>query len=366
MKKIILLWVLVNFLPLAAQAETQFKTETVANVSGVPWGLAQLDEKTLIFTLREGKVGLLNTANGTTQMLSGLPKIAVYGQGGMLDVAVRPDYKKGDWIYFTYSKWQNKIPETTLARAVLDGNTLSQWQDLLVTKVGSNSGNHFGSRVAFDDKGHVFFGVGDRGERDYAQDLKNHAGTIMRLKLDGSVPKDNPFLKLKGALPEIYSYGHRNPQGLMFDTKTKRLWEVEHGPRGGDEINLVAEGKNYGWPVISYGKEYWAPLAVGEGTKKAGMEQPVKQYTPSIAPGSLIIYRGEAFPEWQGNLLVSALKLRHLNRIELNESGQAIAESRLLESKNERIRDLLETHDGYIYFSTDSGKIMRMVPDKSE
>jgi len=363
--KITLLFFLIGVFSTPIQAETKFKTETVANVSGVPWGLAQLDENTLIYTLRGGQVGLLNTGDGKTQTLQGLPKIAVQGQGGLLDVAVRPEYAPGDWIYFTYSKMHDGSPETTLARAILKDTKLTDWQDLLITKVGSDSGNHFGSRIAFDDSGHVYFGVGDRGERDNSQSLKNHAGTIMRLNIDGSIPKDNPFLDNKNALPEIYSYGHRNPQGLMFDAKTKRLWEVEHGPRGGDEINLIAEGKNYGWPVISYGKEYWAPLAVGEGTKKAGMEQPVKQYTPSIAPGSLIIYQGKAFPQWQGNIFVSALKLRHINRIELNESGQAIAETRLLKSTNERIRDLLETSEGYIYFSTDSGKIMRLVPDKS-
>ena len=366
MTKVILLSIFfVSLFSAQLQAETKFKTEMVSQVPGVPWGLAQLNNTTLIYTLRDGKVGLLNTGNGKTQALKGLPKIAVYGQGGLLDVAVRPGYAPGGWIYFTYSKMYGGSPETTLARAILKGTELTNWQDLLITKVGSNSGNHFGSRIAFDESGHVYFGVGDRGERDNSQSLKNHAGTIIRLNIDGSIPKDNPFINNQQALPEIYSYGHRNPQGLMFDSKTKKLWEVEHGPRGGDEINLIAEGKNYGWPVISYGKEYWAPLAVGEGTKKTGMEQPVKQYTPSIAPGSLIIYRGQAFPKWQGNIFVSALKLRHINRIELNESGRAIAETRLLTSANERIRDLLETSEGYIYFSTDSGKIMRLVPDKS-
>ena len=365
-KKLKLLILLICTFSASVQAETKFKHELVAEVSGVPWGLAQLDTDTLIYTLRQGQVGLLNLRDGTTENLEGLPDVAVHGQGGLLDVAVRPGYTKGDWVYFTYSKQQNGSPETTLARAMLDGNTLESWQDLLVTKVGSNSGNHFGSRIAFDDSGHVFFGVGDRGKRDYAQNLKNHAGTIIRLNIDGSVPEDNPFIGRADVLPEIYSYGHRNPQGLMFDSKTRQLWEVEHGPRGGDEINLIAAGKNYGWPVISYGKEYWGPLSVGEGTKKAGMEQPVKQYTPSIAPGSLIIYRGEAFPKWQGNLFVSALKLQHINRIELNDSGQAIAEMRLLKTAKERVRDLLETRDGHIYFSTDSGKIMRIVPEKNQ
>ena len=362
-KMLTLLMLLVSLFPAITSAEVKFKTELVAEVSGVPWGMAQLDKNTLIYTLRKGSIGLLKIDSGIIQPLSGLPAVQVHGQGGMLDVAVSSGYKQGDWIYFTYSKLHNNAPETTLARAKLVGTKLTNWQDFLITKTASNSGNHFGSRIAFDDKGHVYFGVGDRGERDYAQDLKNHAGTIIRLNLDGSIPKDNPFVNNLNALPEIYSYGHRNPQGLMFDSQTKQLWEVEHGPRGGDEINLIQAGKNYGWPVISYGKEYWAPLAVGEGTKKAGMEQPIKQYTPSIAPGSLIVYRGKAFKEWQGNIFVSALKLRHINRIELNESGMAIAETRLLESQNERIRDLLQTHDGYLYFSTDSGKIMRLTPE---
>ena len=304
-------------------AETRFKVQPVAQVSGVPWGLAQLDKNTLIYTLRAGKIELLNINSGTTQTLQNLPNVATHGQGGMLDVAVMPNYKAGDWIYFTYSKLQNEVPETTLARARLSGNKLSNWQDLLITKVGSNSGNHFGSRIAFDDSGHVFFGVGDRGERDHAQNLTNHAGTIIRLHLDGTVPPSNPFVGQAGVLPEIYSYGHRNPQGLIFDQQSRQLWESEHGPRGGDEINLINPGKNYGWPVISYGKEYWAPLAVGEGTKKPGMEQPIKQYTPSIAPGSLLLYRGKAFPKWQGDIFVSALKLRHINQIELNSTGQA-------------------------------------------
>ena len=363
--KLMLVMFFISLLSAQGQAKTSFKTELVAKVGGVPWGLAQIDRNTIIYTLRNGEAGLLNTSNGNTKILQGLPKIEVYGQGGLLDVAVRPDYTAGDWIYFTYSKMHKGSPETTLARARLEKTKLISWQDLLITKVGSDSGNHFGSRIAFDDTSHVYFGVGDRGKRNNSQNLKNHAGAIMRLNIDGSVPDDNPFVGNKNVLPEIYSYGHRNPQGLMFDSKTKQLWEVEHGPRGGDEINLIGRGKNYGWPVISYGKEYWGPLAVGEGTKKAGMEQPVKEYTPSIAPGSLIIYRGAAFPEWQGNLFVSALKLRHINRIELNDSGMAIAETRLLKSAKERIRDLLETRDGFIYFSTDSGKIMRLVPDKS-
>jgi len=182
------------------------------------------------------------------------------------------------------------------------------------------------------------------------------------LKRNGETPKDNPFVQTANVLPEIWSYGHRNPQGIAYDHTTRRLWSIEHGPRGGDEINLILPGRNYGWPIISYGKEYWGPFAVGEGTERKGMEQPIKQYTPSIAPGSLLVYSGKKFPNWQGNLFSGALKLRHLNRVVLNKEGKAISEERLLENLNERIRALVEAPNGWIYFSTDSGKIYQIKP----
>lgn len=209
----------------------------------------------------------------------------------------------------------------------------------------------------------MFFGIGDRGRRDLAQDLGNHVGAIIRLELDGSVPRDNPFVGDPQALDEIWSYGHRNPQGLLFDRETRRLWSIEHGPRGGDEINLILKGRNYGWPVVSHGKEYWGPLSIGEGTEKPGIEPPRKVYIPSIGPGSLMMYRGEAFPQWHGNLFAGALKLRHLNRISLSKSGRAIGEERLLEDLGERIRALLQGPEGLIYLSTDSGRILRLAPD---
>lgn len=364
LKKMIYLFSLLVLFNVSTQAAQTFKSEEITELSGVPWGLAQIDKQIIIYTLQRGEAGLIDLKTGKTQLLSGLPVIESVGQGGLMDVATPPNYEAGAWLYFTYSKLVKGKAVTTLARAVLDGTKLDRWEDLLVTDSGTSEGVHFGSRIAFDNDGHIYFGVGDRGERDNAQNTLNHAGTIMRLNLDGSVPKDNPFVDDKKYLPEIYSFGHRNPQGLDYDQKTQRLWEVEHGPRGGDEINLITASKNYGWPVISFGKEYWGPLSVGEGTKKIGMEQPAKVYTPSIAPGSLVVYHGNAFPEWQGDILVSALKLMHINRVELNELGQPVAETRLLESLKERIRDLLVGSEGYIYFSTDSGKIMRIVPSK--
>ncbi len=226
----------------------------------------------------------------------------------------------------------------------------------------SATGRHFGSRIVFDVQGHLFFSVGDRGVRPNGQDLTTHAGSILRLNLDGSLPADNPFLNRPGALPEIYSFGHRNPQGLAYDAKRERLWSIEHGPRGGDEINLIKAGENYGWPVVSHGKEYWGPMMVGEATHKAGMMDPVKVYVPSIAPGSLLLYSGKAFPGWRDDLFSGALKLTHLNRVSLNQEGQPVAEERLLESLGERIRALAEDPQGWLYLSTDSGKILRLRP----
>lgn len=339
-----------------------FELEVVADKLGIPWGMAFLSPTELLFTERAGRVALLDVASGAVQTIQGAPEVLVAGQGGLLDVAVPPDFSKGDWIYFTFVRDRDDEGVTVLARAHLRGGRLVDWQDLLETRSATDTGYHFGSRIAFDDEDHVYFGIGDRGERANSQDLSNHAGTVLRLRRSGAVPADNPFRKQSGALPEIWSYGHRNPQGTVYDRERRRLWVIEHGPRGGDEINLVLPGRNYGWPVISYGKEYWGPVAVGEGTHKAGMEQPVKVYTPSIAPGSLLLYTGAAFPAWRGNLFTGALKLQHLNRVGLDKEGKAVVEERLLTEQGERIRALALSPEGWIYLSTDSGKILRMKP----
>jgi glucose/arabinose dehydrogenase len=342
--------------------DPSFTYEKLVDGLQVPWGMAFISADEMLITERAGGVKLLDTTTRVLTPLRGTPSVLAEGQGGMLDVAVPADYKPGGWIYFTFVRDQDGDGVTVLARARLKETALLDWQDLLVTQSATGTGYHFGSRIAFDDKDHVFFTVGDRGVRANGQDLSNHAATVIRLHRDGRVPKNNPFVGKPGALAEIWSYGHRNPQGIAFDQGQQRLWVIEHGPRGGDEINLVLPGLNYGWPVISYGKEYWGPVAVGEGTHKDGMQQPVKQYTPSIAPGSLILYSGKAFPAWKGNLFAGALKLRHLNRVVLNANGQAIDEQRLLADLNERIRALAEGPRGWIYFSTDSGKIFRIKP----
>lgn len=341
--------------------ETEFQLEEVAAGLGVVWGMAFIGPDELLLTERQGKVKKLSLATGKIEEISGVPEVWAKGQGGLLDVAVQRGYSPGDWIYFTYSKPQKNGAATALGRAKLTGAQLRDWQDLLVTTSAGDSDHHFGSRIAFDGKDHVFFSVGDRGERTNAQDLTTHAGSILRLHPDGRVPADNPFAA-GGGLAEIWSYGHRNPQGLVYDRVNDRLWSIEHGPRGGDEINLIKPGRNYGWPVVSHGKEYWGPVQVGEGRTKPGMEDPVKVYIPSIAPGSLLLYSGAAFAGWRGNLLAGALVLRHLNRVVLNGAGEPVAEERLLTDLEERIRALVESPEGWLYLSTDSGRILRLRP----
>jgi aldose sugar dehydrogenase len=343
----------------------QFQLQQIVSGLGVPWGMTFVSDSQILFTERSGKAGLLNLKDNSVRYLSGVPAVLAEGQAGLLDVKTEPAYQPGGWIYFTYSKAIQKRGVTVLGRAHLKGDSLTDWQEILVTQSATNTSRHYGSRIAFDDQGFLYFGVGDRGKRPNGQDLTTHAGSILRIYPDGRVPGDNPFVNKKRAKAEIWSYGHRNPQGLAWDSQHKRLWEIEHGPRGGDEINLIEKGKNYGWPVISYGKEYWGPVAVGESTRKTGMQQPVKYYVPSIAPGSLLYYDGDAFPEWKGNLFAGALSLQHINRIVLNKQGRAIDEQRLLEDLGERIRALVQSPQGWIYFSTDSGKIFTIKPEKA-
>ncbi|MBY5943935.1 PQQ-dependent sugar dehydrogenase [Photobacterium rosenbergii] len=345
-----------------SSAGMPFVVERIAQTDGVPWGMTFTPGQELLITYRDGQIRLLNTETGMAQSVSGQPAINQYGQGGLMDVARLDVTNSQAWYYFTYSKTIDGQAATTLARAQLSNNQLSQWQDLLVTKSLSDASRHFGSRIAFDNQGHVFFSIGDRAHRPNGQDLSTHAGSILRLNLDGSVPNNNPFRNTKNALPEIWSYGHRNPQGLLFDQETNRLWSNEHGPRGGDEINLVKAGANYGWPVTSHGKEYWGPIDVGEAEEKEGIVSPLKVYTPSIAPGSLLLYKGAAFPNWQGNLFNGALKLRHLNRVTVTANGSIKGEERLLEELDERIRALVTDHQGWLYFSADSGAIYRLRP----
>jgi len=341
-----------------------YKIELVTSGFKIPWGIVFLSNNTILLTERSGDIYIFDVQKKYKTKIKNRPNVRVDGQGGLLDVAISPSYKERGWIYFTYVKDLNNQGVTVLSRCKLKENNLVSCQDLLVTNSATDTSYHFGSRIAFDGEGHVYFGIGDRGHRPNGQDLTNHAGSIIRLNEDGSIPEDNPYRNDKKFLKEVWSFGHRNPQGLVYDFANKRLWEIEHGPRGGDEVNLITKAANYGWPVISYGKEYWGPIAVGEGTHRQGMQQPIKVFTPSIAPGSLLFYTGDAFPEWKGNLFSGALKLRHINRIVLDSNGSAVKEQRLVEDLNERIRALAQSPQGWIYFTTDSGRIYRIIPTK--
>lgn len=361
-RSVFLFFLTVILLPVNAhdkQNDKPYVIQPVAQNLGVVWGMDFLDDNHLIFTQRSGQAGVLNIHTGLVNWLQGLPEVYDERQGGLLDVKLAPDYDKSGWIYFTYSKPTNGSAVTTLARAQILQNNRLNWQDVFITQSESFEDIHFGSRIAFDYQGHVYFSVGDRGNRANAQNLKNHAGTMIRLNMDGSVPSDNPFVGNAAALDEIWSYGHRNPQGLVFDRETNRLWGIEHGPRGGDEINLIEKGQNYGWPIVSQGKEYFSGSPVGE-THKDGMIDPIKVYIPSIAPSGLIVYQGNEFSDWQGSLLSGALVLRHLNHIELDKDGKAVAEQRYLQELNQRVRSLTLDKQGRIYVATDNGVIYRL------
>lgn len=341
--------------------------ETIASdLDDVIWSIEFLDSENLIFSEMSGKVKILNLKTKKIFPVSGVPESHVWGQGGLMDIHLHPDFKKSKVIYLSYTKKVDDAYTTAVTVAKLSGplekSKLTDAREIFVANNPNKNQQHFGSRFVHDEKGHLYFSVGDRGERKLAQDLSADQGKIHRLKLDGSIPPDNPFLKRKNARKSIWSYGVRNPQGMVYDFEKKILWEQEHGPRGGDEINIIKKGANYGWPVITYGREYYGPK-IGD-TKKAGMEQPVYHYTPSIAPSGLEIYRGKAFPKWQGDLFSGALKLTHINRLDMSSNQKAIREERLVENLEERIRDVKMGPDDFIYFSTDSGKILRLKPVK--
>lgn len=356
MKSILLMLPVLIF---SSAAMPAYQAEKVLTGLLVPWGMSFINNTQAIVTERNGDIVLVDINKGTKRTVLEVPNVASSGQGGLLDIALSP--YDPDKFYFTYSKQTQTGADTTLAVATFRNNQVSDWQDLLVTTSNSDTTRHFGSRIIFADN-HVYFSVGDRGERDNGQSLATHAGSIIRVKPDGSVPADNPFVNHSKAQPEIWSYGHRNPQGLYFDQQKQSLWEIEHGPRGGDEINLIKKGANYGWAKTSHGKEYWGPLDVGESKEAEGIESPVKVYIPSIAPSGLLLYRGERYPELNGKLLAGALKLTHINVVTLNENNQATNEQRLLEDLKERIRDIKLSPNGWIYFTTDSGNIYRLIP----
>ena len=346
--------------------EHAFRVVEVASGLDHPWGLAFLPDGRMLVTERAGRLRTV-TAEGRLdpEPVAGVPRVHASGQGGLLDVALHPDFPENGWVYLSYAAGRWGRAGTEVARGRLRGHRLEDVEVLFRALPKSGGGRHFGSRLRFAPDGHLFVTLGDRGDRHRAQDPGDHAGSIIRLRDDGSIPPDNPFTGTGGARPEIYTVGNRNVQGLAFHPGTGTLFAHEHGPRGGDEVNVVRPGVNYGWPVISYGREYGSGDPVGEGTHRDGMAQPILQWTPSIAPSGLTVYDGDRFTGWRGNLFVGALRFRLLARLVL-DGKRVVHEERLLEDRYGRIRDVRTGPDGLLYLLTDApaplGALLRLEP----
>ena len=327
-----------------------------------PWGLAFLPDGRMLVTERPGRLRIVADGWLVPEPVEGVPEVWDDGQGGLLDVALHPGFAENGLIYLSYaSPDDDNDAATAVARGRLAGVRLEDVEEIYVALPRDDGGRHFGSRLLFAD-GYLFVTAGERGEPDRAQDVGDPAGSVIRLLDDGRVPEDNPFVGTAGARPELYSIGHRNPQGMAREAATGRIYAVEHGPKGGDELNLIEPGANYGWPVITYGKSYMG-FKIGEGTHKEGMAQPVHYWVPSISPSGLMIYDADRFPAWQGSFFAGALSGELLVRLEVAD-GKAVVEERMLEDLEERIRDVRQGPDGLIYLLTDhpDGMLLRLEP----
>ncbi|MGD1983739.1 MAG: PQQ-dependent sugar dehydrogenase [Chromatiaceae bacterium] len=344
--------------------KADFRIEQISDGLEHPWAVAFMPDGGYLVSERRGTLRRIDAAGRLKpDPIGGLPRISQHGQGGLLDVVLHPDFTTNRWVYFSFAEPGDGGFGTSVGRGRLDGDQLTDVEVIFRMRPKSGAGRHFGSRLVFDQHGMLFITLGDRGDRPRSQALDDHAGSVIRLHDDGRVPSNNPFVGRSDALPEIYSYGHRNIQGAVLDPRSGRLWTHEHGPQGGDEINIPRPGANYGWPVITYGVNYFTGTSIGEGQAKPGMEQPLYQWTPSIAPSGMALYEGTAFPGWQGNLFVGALKTRELVRLELSDQ-EVVHEERLLTGRLGRIRDVRLGPDGLLYLLTDAnnGRLVRLVP----
>lgn len=352
-------------LTVTAEDGVTLAVETVADGLSHPWGIEILPDGALLITEREGTMRVVRDG-ALSAPVTGLPDIAVDGQGGLLDVALAPDFDTSREVYFTFSEPGRGGSGTALAKGVLTGETsntpaLQGVETIFSMNVKSRGGRHFGSRTGFWPDDTVYVTTGDRGDRPRAQVMNDHAGAVIRINRDGSVPADNPFVEDADAAPELWSKGHRNIQGADIDPATGLLWTVEHGARGGDEVNRPEAGLNYGWPEISYGRHY-SGLPIGQGTEAPGFEQPIHYWDPSIAPSGLAIYDGAMFPEWQGDILVGALRDQLLSRLDRDAGGAITGEERLFAGQLGRIRDVEIAPDGSLYLLIDDnpGQIVRI------
>ena len=351
-----------------AAAETQrsqstgFEAVILADGLAHPWGLAFLPDGRMLVTERDGNLRIVTQDGTVSEPVAGVPEVAARGQGGLLDVILHPDYAANGWLYLSYARPDPEGAATAVSRARLEGNVLRDAATIFVARNASSGGRHFGSRMAFGPDGKLYVSVGERGQDDEAQNLSNHNGTVLRLNADGSIPDDNPFTGRADVLPSMFSYGHRNPQGMAVHPVSGAVWVHEHGPQGGDEINLLKPGANYGWPLVTFGRSY-AGFPIGDGTSAPGLAAPLHNWTPSIAPSGMAFYTGDAFPEWKGNLFVGSLKFQYLARVVL-DGTRVVSEERLLEDQFGRVRDVRQGPDGLLYVLTDEddGRLVRLQP----
>jgi len=362
--------ILMSFYACAQQTESAVKaenpttinytTELVVSDMNIPWGIAFLPDGSMLITEKAGE--LIHFKNGKKTLIEGVPEVYVRGQGGFMGIKLHPNYEENGWIYFSYASAEGEGDggNTAIMRAKLKDNTLVEKQQLYKANPNSKKGQHFGSRIAFDNDGYLYFSIGERGEGSLnAQDITRDCGKIYRLHDDGKIPEDNPFVDVANAKKAIYCYGNRNPQGLIKNPETGEIWEHEHGPQGGDEINIIQKGKNYGWQVISYGINYdGTPFT--DITEKEGMEQPLFYWVPSIAPSGIAFVTSNKYPNWKGNLLVGSLKFEYLERLVL-ENGKIVKREKLLE-KVGRVRDVAEGPDGFIYVAVEGKGIVKIIP----
>ncbi|MBZ9791219.1 PQQ-dependent sugar dehydrogenase [Rhizobium sp. 3T7] len=340
----------------------EVQVDTIATGLEHPWAVEVLPGGSYLVTERPGRLRIIRNGKLSTP-IAGVPDVNARGQGGLMDVALAPDFGMSRRIFLTAATRAKDGSGTEVFSATLskDGTSLEDVRSIFAMKRFTSGNIQYGSRIAFAKNGSLFISIGDRGDRDRSQDWKDDAGSIIHINADGSIPDDNPFKDGAKALAEIWSKGHRNPQGIAFDAADGKLYTAEHGARGGDEINSIEPGKNYGWPIITYGRDY-SGAEIGEGTAKEGLEQPLYYWDPSIAPGALAIYRGKMFPEWDGNFLVAALKFQLLSRMQRNDGGAFVAEERIFDGSYGRMRDVVIAPDGALLILTDEddGALLRV------
>ncbi len=338
----------------------KYEHEVVVPDLQIGWGMTFLPDGSMLITEKSGD--LIHFKDGKKQQVEGAPKVYVRGQGGFLDVALDPDYDNNGWIYFTYSssEGEGEGGNTALIRAKLENGKLTGTQDLYKASPNSTRGQHFGSRIDFDEEGKLYFSIGDRGNRDEnPQDITRDGGKVYRLNTDGSIPADNPFVGQASAKEAIYSYGHRNPQGMIYNPETNEIWVHEHGPQGGDEINVVKKGANYGWPVVTFGENYDG-TPITDQTSGPEFTDPIYYWLPSIAPSGFVFVTSDKYPELKGDLLVGSLKFQYLEHLSL-DGKKVTAREKLLEGIG-RVRDVVQAPDGFIYVSVEGKGIVKLLP----